>query len=270
MRIAGIRTTSGERAATGLVLLLLIVVLIALYAPILIVVLGAFYLDANGNLDFAAPTMQHFASLTRNASIMDAIWNTVIVGFGAVLLAVFLALVIALYLHAKPRRAAGLLQFLVFLPFLLPPLIVGLSLLIFFREIGVPTGLHLVILGHALFVLALVFRTILNRLTQMGHSMIEASLDLGATPMQTFWRVIWPQVRGSVLIGAVLAFALSFDETLISLFLVGDRNTLPIRLWAMMRLGISPEVNAIAVIVLIVSLLLVFFATRRMERGELA
>ena len=118
------------------------------------------------------------------------------------------------------------------------------------------------IMGHALFVLALVYRTILNRLTQMGHSLIEASLDLGATPMQTFWRIILPQVRGAIVIGAVLAFALSFDETLISLFLVGDQNTLPIKLWAMMRLGISSEVNALAAIALVISLALVWFATR--------
>ena len=259
--------TIGERTVGMLVKLLLVLVLIALYAPIAIVVLGAFYLDGHGNFNFSTPTLGYFGSLAANVQIMDALWNTAIVGIGAVIVSVILALVIALYIHARPRRSNGLLQFLVFLPFLLPPLIVGLSLLIFFREIGVPTGLHLVIIGHALFVLALVYRTILNRLTQMGHSMIEASLDLGATPMQTFVRVIWPQIRAAVMIGAVLAFALSFDETLISLFLVGDQNTLPIRLWAMMRLGISPEVNAIATVVLVVSLVLVFFATRQMERS---
>jgi putative spermidine/putrescine transport system permease protein len=113
-----------------------------------------------------------------------------------------------------------------------------------------------------------VYRTILNRLTQMGHSLIEASLDLGATPMQTFWRILLPQLRGTLSIGAVLAFALSFDETLISLFLVGDQNTLPIKLWAMMRLGISPEVNALATIALFVSLLLVWFAARKSEQSD--
>jgi putative spermidine/putrescine transport system permease protein len=255
----------GEIITHWLVGSLLVLTLIALYAPVIIVVLGAFYLDANGNFDFAQPTLHYFSDLWANNQIMDSIWNTIIVGCGAVLSSTVVALVIALYIHTRPGRAGGVLQFLVFLPFLLPPLIVGLSLLIFFREIGFPTGLHAVIIGHGLFVLALVYRTILNRLTQMGHSMIEASLDLGATPMQTFWRVIFPQLRGAVIIGAVLAFALSFDETLISLFLVGDQNTLPIRLWAMMRLGISPEVNAIAAIILVISIALVFFATRRMD-----
>ena len=256
--------TAGERAAGWLIKLLLIVVLIALYAPIAIVVLGAFYLDGNGNFNFATPALGYFFSLAANVQIMDALWNTAIAGAGAVILSVVLALVIALYIHAKPRRSSGLLQFLVFLPFLLPPLIAGLSPLSFFREIGVPTGLNLVIASHGLFVSALVYRTIFNRLTHMGHSMIEASFDLGATPMQTFARAIWPQIRGAAVIGAVLALALSFDETLISLFLAGDQNTLPIRLWAMMRLGISPEVNAVAAVVLAVSLVQVFFATRKM------
>ncbi len=257
--------TTGEKVTNLLIAALFGVVLLALYAPVVIVVLGAFYLDKSGNFDFKAPTVSSFSNLFANRQILDAVWNTVIVGIGAVIVSVILALIIALYVHAKPRRSNGLLQFLIFLPFLLPPLIVGLSLLIFFREIGVPTGLTAVIIGHAMFVLALVYRTILNRLTQMGHSMIEASLDLGATPMQTFWRIIFPQVRGAVIIGAVLAFALSFDETLISLFLVGDRNTLPIKLWAMMRLGISSEVNALATIALVVSLALVWLATRRSD-----
>ena len=254
--------TLGERTTNIMISVLFGIVLIALYAPVIIVILGAFYLDPAGNFDFSAPTLTSFQKLSESRQILDSIWNTVIVGFGAVIVSVVLALVLAIYVHAKPRKSNGFLQFLIFLPFLLPPLVVGLSLLIFFREIGIPTGLTAVIMGHALFVLALVYRTILNRLTQMGHSLIEASLDLGATPMQTFWRIILPQVRGAIVIGAVLAFALSFDETLISLFLVGDQNTLPIKLWAMMRLGISSEVNALAAIALVISLALVWFATR--------
>jgi putative spermidine/putrescine transport system permease protein len=259
--------TRSQISVEILIAALLIAVLIALYTPIIIVVLGAFYLDKLGNFDFSAATLNHFSALAADRQMMESLLNTAVVGIGAVIVSVVLALVMAIYIHARPRKRNAVLQFLIFLPFLLPPLIVGLSLLIFFREIGFPTGIFAVVIGHALFVLALVYRTILNRLTQMGHTMIEASFDLGATPMQTFWRVIVPQVRGAVIIGVVLAFALSFDETLISLFLVGDQNTLPIRLWAMMRLGISPQVNAIATVVLVISLALVFFATWRMERS---
>lgn len=259
-------TTWGEKVAVWAATLVFAVTLVALYAPILIIALGVFYLDSAGNLDFSNPTLRHFVELAGDQSVMAAIRNTIVVGALAVVLSITIALVIALFIHSRPRKGAALLQFLVFLPFLLPPLIIGLSLLIFFREIGIPTGLHLVVLGHALFVLALVLRTILNRLNQLGHSQIHASLDLGATPFQTFRRVVWPQLRGAVLTAAVLAFALSFDETLISLFLVGDQNTLPIRLWAMMRLGISPTVNVVALIVLVASLILVYVATRQMDR----
>ena len=261
--------TTGEKTADVLIGLLFGAVLIALYAPVVIVVLGAFYLDKSGNFDFTAPSLGSFQKLSENVQILDSVWNTLFVGIGAVIASTILATVIALYVHSAPRRSNTILQFLIFLPFLLPPLIVGLSLLIFFREAGIPTGLIAVVAGHTLFVLALVFRTILNRLTQMGHSLIEASLDLGATPLQTFWRVILPQIRGAAIIGAVLAFALSFDETLISLFLIGDHNTLPIKLWAMMRLGISSDVNALATIALVVSLALVWLATRRSERGDI-
>jgi putative spermidine/putrescine transport system permease protein len=257
--------TGGERLAMRAAGLLLGVVLVILYAPVAIVVLGAFFLDDAGNFDFTAPTLSRFTTFLDNPQVVDALLNTIAVGIGAVILSVLMALLLATYVHARPRWSNGILQFLIFLPFLLPPLIVGLSLLIFFRGAGIPSGIIAVSIGHALFVLALVYRGILNRLTQMGHSLIEASLDLGATPGQTFFRILLPQLMGSIVLGAVLAFALSFDETLISLFLVGDQNTLPIKLWAMMRVGFSPEINALATIILAASLLMIWLATRRTQ-----
>jgi putative spermidine/putrescine transport system permease protein/spermidine/putrescine transport system permease protein len=113
-----------------------------------------------------------------------------------------------------------------------------------------------------------VFRTVLNRLKQLGRTQIEASADLGARPLQTLRFVVLPQIASSLTLSAILAFTLSFDETLISLFLVGDQNTLPIMLWAMMRTGISPEVNALAAILLAVSLALILFAGLRFMRDN--
>ena len=138
----------GEIITTYVIGVLLALTLIALYAPVIIVVLGAFYLDGHGNFNFAEPTTKYFISLSANTQLMTSIWNTIIVGCGAVLLSTVVATAIAIYVHLKPGRGATVLQFLVFLTFLLPPLIVGLSLAIFVREIGLPTGINAVIIGH--------------------------------------------------------------------------------------------------------------------------
>ncbi|MCB1486470.1 MAG: ABC transporter permease [Bauldia sp.] len=252
-----------ERLVLFVLSVFFVFLLVALLAPVVIVVLGSFYLDDHGNFDFAAPTLQWYAGVFDNRQIVDSMINTLIVGFASVFVAIALSILLALFQFWTHRRGAIALDLLIVLPFVLPPLVVGLSLLVFLREIGVPTGLAAVIIGHSLFVLAIVYRMIHNRLVQMGRSHIEAAMDLGATPMQTFWRVILPQIRGAIGVAAILAFTLSFDETLISLFLVGDQNTLPIMLWAMMRTGFSPSINALATLILATSLLLIWLATRR-------
>jgi putative spermidine/putrescine transport system permease protein/spermidine/putrescine transport system permease protein len=103
-------------------------------------------------------------------------------------------------------------------------------------------------------VLAIIYRMVTVRLDSLEASQIEASLDLGATGLQTFLFVVLPQLRSAIVTGALLAFTLSFDETLVTFFLVGGDATLPIRLWAMMRVGFTPEVNALVSLVLLATM----------------
>ena len=117
-----------------------------------------------------------------------------------------------------------LLQLIVFLPFLMPPIITGLSLLIFFRELDVPRSLATVIVGHTVFVLAIVYQIVLTRLQALRPSLIDASLDLGASRWQTFRFVLVPNLISAFISAAVLAFALSFDETLITLLVTGTQE----------------------------------------------
>jgi putative spermidine/putrescine transport system permease protein len=168
---------------------------------------------------------------------------------------------LALYYHGR-RSGRGALQFIIFLPFLMPPIISGLALLIFFREIGLERSLLTVVIGHTVFVLAIVYRTVLTRLQSLSRSLVEASYDLGATGWQTFWRVLMPNLSSAMAGGAILAFALSFDETMITILVTGTQSTLPVRLWAMMRLGFSPDINALVALILIFTVLLCVLAAR--------
>ena len=170
---------------------------------------------------------------------------------------------IAFHYHSSRSRLRHVLQFVVFLPFLMPPIITGLSLLIFFRETDVPRSLATVIVGHTVFVLAIVYRIVLTRLQALKPSLIDASLDLGASRWQTFRYVAHaqPDARPSSP-SAILAFALSFDETLITLLVTGTQNTLPMWLWSSMRLGFKPDINALVALILFFSAALAYVAMR--------
>jgi putative spermidine/putrescine transport system permease protein/spermidine/putrescine transport system permease protein len=119
-----------------------------------------------------------------------------------------------------------------------------------------------IIIGHTVFVLALVYRTILVRLQGIGPSMIEASYDLGASAPQTFLYVLLPNLKSAMIGAGILAFALSFDETMITILVTGTQNTLPLRLWGMMRLGFTPDINALVAIILMLTTILVVVAAR--------
>jgi ABC-type spermidine/putrescine transport system permease subunit II len=237
-------------------------VFIALYLPIVLVGVLSFFRTRRGLIQWDTFSLEWYGALLENRQIIEALANTLIVGFCAVLIALVLATLLAFYVNQSQGRPATALQLLIFLPFLLPPIITGLSLLVFFREIDFPRGLIAVTVGHSAFVLALVYRTILVRLQGLRRSLLEASQDLGATRWQTFRYVLLPNLKIALVTAAMLAFALSFDETIITLFLVGDSNTLPIRLYAMMRVGFTPEINALVTLILLFSALLTMIMAR--------
>jgi putative spermidine/putrescine transport system permease protein/spermidine/putrescine transport system permease protein len=169
---------------------------------------------------------------------------------------------IAFFYHSSRSRMGELILWVVFLPFLMPPIITGLSLLIFFRETDVPRSLATVIVGHTVFVLAIVYQIVLSRLQALRPSLVHASLDLGASRWQTFRYVLMPNLMPAFVSSAILAFALSFDETLITLLVTGTKNTLPMWLWSSMRLGFKPDINALVALILLFSAVLAYVAMR--------
>ncbi|MBX6322737.1 MAG: ABC transporter permease subunit, partial [Rhodospirillaceae bacterium] len=210
-----------------------------------------------------------YAALARDEGILEALRNTTIVGAAAVAAALAIGTGLALWYASGRSLARQALQFAVFLPFLMPPIITGLSLLIFFRTIDFDRSLVTVIIGHTVFVLALVYRTVLVRLQSLSRSLVEVSYDLGATGWQTFRLVVLPNLAGALAGAAVLAFALSFDETMITLLVTGTQSTLPMRLWAMMRLGFTPDINALVTLILAFTTVLCLLAARRLAPREI-
>jgi|GEM_PF-995763 len=251
----------GLGALTGLVFILL-------YGPIFVPIVSSFFTVKYGQVDWSHANLDAYALLVNNDGILTALENTLLVGVSAVVLALILGCFLAMFYRFSRSPGRGFVQFIIFLPFLMPPIITGLALLIFFDDINFDRSLITVIIGHTVFVLALVYRTILVRLQSLGMNMIEASYDLGASGWQTFRLVILPNLKSALIGAAILAFALSFDETMITILVTGTDNTLPIRLWAMMRLGFTPDINALVAIILAFTTVLVLVASRQLIPKE--
>ncbi|BCG89804.1 MULTISPECIES: ABC transporter permease [unclassified Mesorhizobium] len=244
-------------------------VAVLLYSPLFVPIVSSFFTISHGDVDWSSPTLSTYRALAGNDDILAALRTTLIVGVCTVILSVVSGTLLALYYHGR-RSGRSVLQFIIFLPFLMPPIISGLALLIFFREIGLERSLLTVVIGHTVFVLAIVYRTVLMRLQSMSRTLVEASYDLGATGWQTFWRIILPNLSSAMVGGAILAFALSFDETMITILVTGTQSTLPVRLWAMMRLGFSPDINALVALILMFTVLLCVLAARFLIPRQMA
>ena len=150
-----------------------------------------------------------------------------------------------------------LLLFLVLLPLALPGIITGISMLNLFRVIGFNLSLETVILGHATALLAIVVTQVYARLQRFNRRLEEASSDLGARPWQTFFLVTLPNIRSAIIGSALLSFTLSFDEIPVTFFLTGRDNTLPMFIYSTLRRGITPEINAVSTLLLLVSIAIV-------------
>ena len=143
----------------------------------------------------------------------------------------------------------------------------GLALLTFYTLLGIRLSLVTVLIGHVVFCLSVAVRTIGARLQSLPRSYEEASYDLGAGRLRTLFLVILPSIRTAIFTAALLIFTISFDETVITIFTIGQENTLPMLIWAMMRRGFTPEVNAIASLTFVTSLILiVLVGTRSREQ----
>lgn len=261
---------SSERLAAMAAGALAAAVLAVLYAPVVIGALFSVIEVTRNGIDWSGFSLAWYGKLWQNQSILDAVRTTLIVSACSVSLAIVLSIALALYVEWEGAIGRRLIELVVYLPFLLPPIVTGLSLLIFFANLGISRSVATIVIGHSVFVLAVLYRLVLTRLQSLPATLFEASADLGATRWQTLRHVLWPQLRSAVATGAILAFTLSFDETLISVFLAGDATTLPLRLWAMMRVGFTPEINALVTLVLLFSIALAIIVSLRMKpEGEM-
>ena len=230
-----------------------LVVYAFLYLPLIVVVLYSFDGNAITRHPFSA-----YQTLGGDDALRQSILNSLQVSFGAVTLAVVLGTAAALGFHGLRFRGKEIFSFLVTLPIVLPGIVTGIAMLTFFTDINYNLSLLTITAGHVTFCIVLVFNSVRARLVRVPPQLAEAARDLGAGALRTFWHVTLPSIRTAVIAGTLLAFTLSFDEVVVSFFLAGRDNTLPLEIWSRLRRGtISPELNAVATLVIAVSVTLI-------------
>ncbi|MCA9877691.1 MAG: ABC transporter permease [Thermomicrobiales bacterium] len=233
-----------------------------LYAPLAVVVLYSFSATKVNAWPIKGYTLDWYRELISDRDIHQAVQLSIFVGLCAAAIAVVLGTLTAFAIDRYDFRAKQAIRFFVVLPIVLPGIVTGVALLAFFTLLGWPLSRWTIIIAHATFCVTLVLNNVIARLGQIPRSLTEASADLGASPQKTFWKVTFPLVRPAIIAGAILAFTLSFDEVVVTFFLTGREKTLPLLIWGRLRQGISPEINAAASVIILVSLVGVLLSNR--------
>lgn len=256
-----------KRIRGGAARLYLGLVLAFLYLPIVVMAVMAFNRSALYELPIVFDTVW-FERLPANDRLLTASYNSVILALANMVIATTLGTMAALAFARYSFRGKTVLQLLLFPPITIPWLIIGTSMLVMFFWIGVGRGLHAMLLGHVALSLPYVIVVVGARLRGSNASLEEAAATLGATPWQTFWRVSAPILAPGVVAAALFAFAVSFDQFVISYFLASPGfSTLPVEIYSAIRKGFTPEINAVSTIIILVSMGIMLIIARLYRFG---
>ena len=230
-----------------------------LYVPLVIVVVYSFN-DSRLNAEWVGFTLDWYRKLAQNDEMIAAAGNSLLIALIASLVSTVLGTMAGVAMH---RYRMIVLPVLVLTPIAIPEILMGVALLIFFVMLNVTLGLVSVALAHIAFCIGFVAIVVRARLAGMDESLIEAARDCGAAPWQAFAHVTLPLIMPGVVAGALMAFTLSIDDFVITFFTAGAGTvTLPLQIYSMIKIAVTPEVNAVSTLLMLLTLLLIVVAAR--------
>jgi spermidine/putrescine transport system permease protein len=230
-----------------------------LYAPLVIVVAYSFN-DSRLNAEWVGFTLSWYEKLFGNEKMLKAASNSLVIGLTASAVSTVLGTMAGFAMYRYKMR---LLPVLVLAPIAIPEILMGVSLLIFFVMLNVTLGMVSIVLSHIAFCIGFVAIVVRSRLAGMDESLIEAARDLGATPWQAFRLVTLPLIMPGVVAGALMAFTLSIDDFVITFFTAGvGSSTLPLQIYTMVKIAVTPEVNAVSTLLMLLTLALILIASK--------
>ena len=231
--------------------LFVILVLLFNYLPIIVVVVYSF--NASKYSNWAGFSLQWYEKLFRNSQILRSLNNSLILAFFSCGLSILIGTAGAIGMARSRFRTQGLLENVSMIPMMLPEIILGMAYLAFFSIIRIPFGMLTLIIAHTTFCIPYIFINVQSRLVGLDPAYVEAARDLGASPTRAFYDVTLPLITPAILSGALLSFAMSMDDVVISFFVTGTTsNTLPLQVYSMLKMGVTPEVNALCTLILLV------------------
>jgi putative spermidine/putrescine transport system permease protein len=238
-------------------------IMLFLLIPLVLIIVYAFNPSNIQSWPLSGLSTKWFSSTWHNEEMRHALWLSVRAGLLATAIAILLGSTAAFAVHRFRFFGRDAISFLFVLPIALPGIITGMALNSFISFSGLTFSLTTIVIGHATFCIVIVYNNVLARLRRTQSSLVEASMDLGADGWQTFRLVMLPVIATALVAGGLLAFALSFDEIVVTIFTAGAQNTLPIWIFGNIRLGQQlPQVNVVVLFVIAVTLIPVALAQR--------
>ncbi len=228
----------------------LALVLAITYLPLLMVVIFSFN-ESKLTVSWTGFSLKWYEELFRDKAIGQALINSLIVGGVSVAVSAVIGTLGAIGMARVDYKSKGMIEYLSTVPIMIPEVILGMIFLAFFSLLRLPFGMVTLVLAHTAFCIPYIFMMVKSRLVGIDKSLEEAARDLGASPARTFLDITLPLIAPAVLSGCILAFAMSFDDVVISIFVNSPRvNTLPIMIYTQLKTGVTPEMNALCTLIL--------------------
>jgi len=248
----------------------LFLVFIFLFLPIFILVMFSFN-TSKLNIMFEGFTIKWYYELFKNTMLLEALFNTLLVALISTVVSTIIGTISAYALNKFDFPFKKIVTELLYIPVVIPEIVLGISLLCVYSLMKIELGMFTLILSHIAFSIPFVIINVNSVLSTMNPNMEEAASDLGASKIKTFFKVVIPSLLPGILSGAQLAFTLSLDDVVISYFTAGpDSNTLPLQVFSMIKTGVTPDVNALITIMLLIIFVTLFismsFSLRRIRK----
>ncbi len=249
---------SRKKAKKGLSVVFCTLVYIFLFLPISVIVVNSTNATTSKPyLSWKGFTLDWYVKLFDNTSLLQAFGNTMVIAVVSTLLATIIGTIGAVGIYRYHFRGKSIINGLLYIPVVIPEIVLGISLLTIFSKANIPRGMLTLILAHVTFSVPFVIFNVRARLSGYDKSIEEASMDLGANRLTTFLRITLPVLAPGIAGGALLAFTLSIDDVIISYFVNGQTKTYPLKVMESIKSGVAPDVNALSTLILIATILLV-------------
>lgn len=238
------------------------------YIPIILTVIYSFNASKISSA-WEGFSLKWYVELFQDRDLGEALRNSLILAVLSCILAVFIGTSGALGMYRRKSRLNDAVAYVSTIPIMIPEIILGMVFLSIFSLMGLPFGMVTLVIAHTTFCVPYIYSMVKARLVGMDKSLEEAALDLGASPMRVFFDITLPLIMPAILSGVMLAFAMSFDDVVISIFVTGPTvNTLPVKIYTKLKTGVTPEINALATLLLAVITLLLLGASAINKIGQ--